>query len=151
MDVKHYVYHALLPVTMLFTYFIVYYSAYYTIIGLAYFFTWSWFWVLIFFPIAISVIYLITSLPGLILNVTYEALYKNSWLSIILHSTVAAYSVFLVYMFLKHESNISIKVFWEVSKFKTIILFFPGLGIIAGIIYTFCLSQISDRLNKKMR
>jgi uncharacterized protein YacL len=111
---------------------------------LVYVFNLNWIWILFFEFIFIGLIYVVFLLPSMMGMYVFEKIYKNSWVSVILHSLVGLLAYVWAFYGL-YIGGFSISMFWEISKIKTFLLLLPGLSIIIGLFNSFVVIPIISK------
>ena len=137
-----------MPVTLLLWFAIINYGFYYSIEGLVYIFNLHWFVVLVLGGVFIGLLSLVYRLPMAIVLFVIGKLYKNSWLSVVLHSLVGLIACVNIVIYY-YNSDLSLSLFWNTSKLKTILLFFPAIGVLIGCLWAGSFGVLSFKLNEE--
>jgi hypothetical protein len=86
-------------------------------------------------------------LTSLLNNFLLKKVYGYSWLSLGCHSLASLIGI-LSYLYVLYDAgSITFTQFWEDSKIKTILLIFPALGLILGMISALVISPIISKYN----
>lgn len=134
-----------LPITSALWYYVCGEIPFYFLIGLGYFHSMGWFTFILLFSIFFGILSLIFSLPSLLNNLILKKVYGYSRLSIGFHSLASLLGI-LSYLYVLYDvGSVTFMQFWEVSKIKTILLIFPALGLIIGMIFTLVISPIISK------
>lgn len=139
--------HLLLPFTALLWYLISYCVVWAVIASLVYIFDFHWAWLIFCEAIFIGLISTLFTLPSLGNYYLLDKLFGYSWVSIIFHSIAGVIGVFNV-LNVFYERGVVLGIFWDISHFKTILLFFPVLGVITGMIYSLGISPFLIKIDK---
>jgi hypothetical protein len=125
---NNFIKHLLLPFTALLWYFISYYIVWTVITGLVFIFNFHWAWLIILGVICMVIIIAMIQLPTILNDYLLSKLYNFSWLSIIAHGIAGGIGVFGALN--EIYGKFSIRVFWNFSPYKTMILIIPAILII---------------------
>lgn len=150
--------HLLLPITAIICYFIVFGVLYVSFAGAAWFFTLSWFWIIVGISLlgglVVGIFSIIAEVPMLI-YLLFNKLYKSTWFSIIIHSLTALYATFaVVHSYFFQTQNIGdisgsvVSILWQFSAFRTILFFIFILPNILLMCYFFIVLPITLRYEK---
>jgi len=151
--------YVLTPLTMFLWYLTTYYGLYFSVIGMAYMFSLSWFWLIIgylflggyFLFLAYTFILYLNYIPFLILKI-----YGINWFSCIVHSLTGVIGVVQIIRFFNAtppELVIGDKSFffltgmWKIAPIKTALLAFPFLGFVISLIWSTTIFPVDIKLS----
>lgn len=147
--------HLLILVTALVWYFVIFYALYVSFLGSVWFFTLSWFWILIGTVILSGIVMgaftLIAQIP-IYIYLLFDYFYKSTWFSVISHSLVALYAVItVVYSYFFQDQNFDgvtgsiVSILWEYSALRTVLFFAFIIPTILSLCYIFIILPINLR------
>lgn len=132
-----------MPFTLIIFFNLTYLGLYFGMVFMLYMFTLNWFWLFVGYPFLIGLISgLVIILPSGINYLIYK-LYNLNWFSVITHIIAGILGVIYYYYYLKlnpptfvngNQSANILKVLWEYSWLKTILLFPIFIGIQLSVI-----------------
>ncbi len=143
--------YILIPLTMLLWYLTTYYGIYAAVIGIAFVFSLSWFWLIIGYTFLIGVVYGISNGIPSLLRLLILKVYGINWFSCIVHSISGVVGLVQILRFynanppelvIGDESFFFLKGMWKVAPFKTILLTMPFLGLVISIIWSNIIAPI---------
>jgi hypothetical protein len=134
-----------LPITSFLWYFVCGEIPFYILIGLAYVHSLGWFPFIFLIFTFIGLLTVVFLLPSLLNNFLLKKVYSCSWLSIGSHAIASLLGI-LSYLYVLYDAgSITFTQFWEDSKIKTILLIFPALGLILGMISALVINPIISK------
>lgn len=138
-----------LPITTMLWYYVCSAIPFYLLMAVGYIFSVGWILFFLFFFIFMGLTSLIFSLPSIVNNYILNKIYGNSWLSIGCHSLAGLLGV-LSYAYVLYDAGaISFIQFWEDSKIKTILIFFPALGAVIGMVFSLVFSPVLIAIDRE--
>jgi hypothetical protein len=152
----------LLPVTLLIWYFLTYYGLYFSVLLILMFFSLHWLWIILLGITLITFItYFVNGIAGII-KLKLLSFYNHNQFFIIAHSISGLVASINIILYLYNnppvignigdsESNFFLSKMWEISPFKTIILFPTLIGILFSIVWTSIISSffLKDVIEKE--
>ncbi len=147
--------YLLIPITMTLWYFVTYYGLYFSIIGFGLLFSLNWFVLIIGYLFLISIFYAIfISLPSL-LRFFIIRFYGLTWLSVISHWLAGVIAVIDLVLLLINsppeivnapDKGFFLFTMFNISPFKTIILFMPFSALSVGLLWSTIILPIQTKL-----
>lgn len=148
--------YALIPLTMLLWYLTTYYGIYFAVIGMAFVFSLSWFWLIIGFPFLIGAVFGISNGIPSLLRLLILKVYGINWFSCIVHSIAGVVGLVVILRFynasppelvIGDESFFFLKGMWKVAPFKTVFLAMPFLGLVISIIWSNIIAPVYIKIS----
>jgi hypothetical protein len=143
--------YVLTPLTMFLWYLTAYYGLYYAVIGMAYMFSLSWFWLIMGGIFLVGIIFGITNAIPSLLRLLILKIYGINWFSCIIHSlagiigilqVVRFFSTNLPQLVIGDKSLFILAGMWEIAPFKTIFLAFPFVGLTLSLLWSTIVAPI---------
>jgi hypothetical protein len=110
--------------------------------GLVYIYSLNWLPFLFFFFILVGLVSVVFTVPSFVNKYLLILLYGNSWFSVVCHSLFSITGIVSYFYFLYYSDSTPFNVYWQNSPFKIILMFFPCLGLIIGMITSLVFSPI---------
>lgn len=148
--------YILIPFTMLLWYLTAYYGLYYAVLGIAYMFSLSWFWLIMGGIFLVGLIFGVTNAIPSLLRLLILNIYGINWFSCTIHSLAGTIGIVQVVRFLSanlpqlvigDESLFILTGMWRTAPFKTVFLVFPFVGLILSLLWSTIVAPIYIKLS----